>query len=130
MTVTKELLTALEAPARMTVLAVELNYGFRFQSHPDLECRGPDKAFFQQQGFSVLLAPWENLDAAVALIRCARKDANERMQGVLLSDGLAGGNCGHLLDAWKAEVTPPPRRPPDRCQHPSEIEGTGRRERR
>jgi hypothetical protein len=44
MDVTKELLTTLMVPARMNVLVLEVNYGFRFQSHPELECRGLDKA--------------------------------------------------------------------------------------
>jgi len=42
--VTKELTTTLMVPARMNVLVLEVNYGFRFQSHPELECRGLDKA--------------------------------------------------------------------------------------
>ena len=42
--VTSELITTLMVPARLNVLILEVNYGFQFQSHPELECRGLDKA--------------------------------------------------------------------------------------
>ena len=43
MDLTKELVTTLMVPQRMNVLVLEVNYGFGFQSHPELECRGLDK---------------------------------------------------------------------------------------
>jgi len=74
--------------------------------HYELREDYPSVRFFQQQGFRVLPAPWKNPDAAVALIRCARKDATDKMLGVLFTGWSAGGNGEHLLTAWKAEGTP------------------------
>jgi hypothetical protein len=62
----------------------------------------PSVRFFQQQGFRVLPCPWKNPDAAAALIRCARKDAADKMLGVLFTGWSAGGNGEHLLAAWKS----------------------------
>jgi len=42
--ITKELITTLMVPNRMNVLVLEVNYGFGFQSHPELECSGLNKA--------------------------------------------------------------------------------------
>jgi hypothetical protein len=42
--VTKELITTLMVPSGLNVLIFEVNYGFQFQSHPELECRGLTKA--------------------------------------------------------------------------------------
>lgn len=42
--VTRELITTLMVPNRMNVLVLEVNFGFRFLSHPELECSGLDKA--------------------------------------------------------------------------------------
>ena len=65
----------------------------------------PSVRFFQQQGFRVLPSPWKNPDAAVALIRCARKDATERMLGVLFTGWSAGGNGERLMAALKGGET-------------------------
>jgi hypothetical protein len=64
----------------------------------------PSVRFFQQQGFRVLPSPWKNPDAGVALIRCARKDATERMLGVLFTGWSAGGNGERLMAALKSET--------------------------
>ena len=63
----------------------------------------PSVRFFQQQGFRVLPSTWKNPDAAVALVRCARKDATERMLGVLFTGWSAGGNGEHLMAALKGQ---------------------------
>ncbi len=79
------------------------NYLVRFEK---VEC--PHKAwlehrFFQQQGFRVLPSTWKRPDAAVALVRCARQDATERMLGVLFTGWSAGGNGEHLMAALKGQ---------------------------
>lgn len=69
--------------------------------HYELREDYPSVRFLQEQGFRVLPCPWKNPDAAVALIRCARKDATEKMLGVLFTGWSAGGNGEHLLSVWK-----------------------------
>lgn len=59
----------------------------------------PSVRFFQQQGFRVLPATWKNPEAAVALIRAARRNATEKMLGILFTGWSAGGNGEHLLAA-------------------------------
>jgi len=49
----------------------------------------------------VLPSTWKTPDAAVALIRCSRKDATERMLGILFTGWSAGGNGEGLLAALK-----------------------------
>jgi Glycosyl hydrolase family 20, catalytic domain len=71
----------------------------------------PSVRFFQQQGFRVLPAPWRNPEAAVALIRCAQKDATNKLLGVLFTGWSAGGNGEHLLAAWKAPPAPGSKQP-------------------
>jgi hypothetical protein len=61
----------------------------------------PSVRFFQQQGFRVLPATWKNPDAAVALIRCARKDASQRMLGVLFTGWSVGGDGEKLTAALR-----------------------------
>jgi hypothetical protein len=51
----------------------------------------------------VLPATWKTPDAAVALIRCARKDATGRMLGVLFTGWSTGGNGQRLMAALKGE---------------------------
>jgi len=63
----------------------------------------PSVRFFQQQGFRVLPSTWKKPDAAVALVRCARKDATERMLGVLFTGWSAGGNGEYLMTALKGQ---------------------------
>ena len=65
----------------------------------------PSVRFFQEQGFRVLPSTWKNPDAAVALVECARKDATERMLGVLFTGWSAGGNGEHLMAALKGGET-------------------------
>ena len=60
--------------------------------HYELRKDYPSVRFFQEQGFRVLPSPWKNADAAVAFIRTARKDATERMLGVLFTGWSEGGN--------------------------------------
>jgi hypothetical protein len=64
----------------------------------------PSVRFFQQQGFRVLPSTWKEPGAAVALIRCARQDATERMLGVLFTGWTAGGNGEHLMAALKGQT--------------------------
>ena len=59
--------------------------------HYELRDDYPSVRYFQEQGFRVLPAPWKKPDAAVALIRCARKDATDKMLGVLFTGWSAGG---------------------------------------
>ena len=65
----------------------------------------PSVRFFQQQGFRVLPSTWQKPDAAVALIQCARKDATQRMLGVLFTGWSAGGNGEHLMAALEGRET-------------------------
>ena len=41
--VTKELISEVLAPMGINVLILEVNYGFRYESHPELQCRGLDR---------------------------------------------------------------------------------------
>ncbi len=59
----------------------------------------PSVRFFQEQGFRVLPSTWKKPEAAVALVRCARKDATPRMLGVLFTGWSAGGNGEKLMAA-------------------------------
>ena len=89
----------------------------------------PSVRFFQQQGFRVLPSPWKNPDAAVALIRCARKDATERMLGVLFTGWSAGGNGEHLMAALKGGADRRQRQrhcQTDRGHHQGGVERAGR----
>jgi hypothetical protein len=61
----------------------------------------PSVRFFQKKGFRVLPSTWKNPDGAVALIRCARKDATDRMLGILFTGWSAGGNGENLAAALK-----------------------------
>jgi rubredoxin len=61
----------------------------------------PSVRFFQQQGFRVLPSTWKTPDAGVALIQCARKDATERMLGILFTGWSVGGNGDRLAAALK-----------------------------
>jgi hypothetical protein len=61
----------------------------------------PSVRFFQQKGFRVLPSTWKNPDGAVALIRCSRKDATDRMLGILFTGWSAGGNGENLAAALK-----------------------------
>ena len=86
----------------------------------------PSVRFFQQQGFRVLPSPWKNPDAGVAFIRCARKDATERMLGVLFTGWSAGGNGERLMAALKGRGR---RQRQGHCQagrrhHQGGLEGT------
>ncbi len=65
----------------------------------------PSVQFFQQKGFRVLPATWNNPEAAVALIRASRVDATERMLGILFTGWTAGGNGEHLLTALRSGAT-------------------------
>lgn len=65
--------------------------------HYNLRKDYPSVRFFQQKGFRVLPATWKNPEAAVALIRAARRDATEKMLGILFTGWSAGGNGEYLL---------------------------------
>lgn len=64
----------------------------------------PSISFFQEKGFRVLPSTWKTPDAAVALIRNARKDATSRMLGVLFTGWSAGGNGEYLLTALQEDM--------------------------
>jgi hypothetical protein len=61
----------------------------------------PSVRFFQEKGFRVLPATYQDRDAALAFIRCSRKDATERMLGFLFTCW-RDGNGEQLLAALKA----------------------------
>jgi hypothetical protein len=61
----------------------------------------PSVRFFQQKGFRVLPATWKNPDAAIALLKCARKDATEKMLGILFTNWSGGRGQQQLLAALK-----------------------------
>ncbi|MGA2258931.1 MAG: hypothetical protein ABSG53_30040, partial [Thermoguttaceae bacterium] len=63
----------------------------------------PSVRFFQQQGFRVLPSTWKTPDAAVALVQCARKDAADRMLGILFTGWSVGGNGEQLMAALKGQ---------------------------
>jgi hypothetical protein len=65
--------------------------------HYNLREDYPSVRFFQQKGFRVLPATWKNPEAAVALIRSARREATEKMLGILFTGWSAGGNGEYLL---------------------------------
>ncbi|MBN2473314.1 MAG: family 20 glycosylhydrolase [Pirellulales bacterium] len=67
--------------------------------HYNLREDYPSVQFFQQKGFRVLPSTWKNPAAAVALIKAARRDATEKMLGILFTGWSAGGNGEHLLAA-------------------------------
>jgi len=62
----------------------------------------PSIRLFQQKGFCVLPATWKKPQGAVALIKNARKDATDKMLGILFTGWSAGGNGEHLLAALRA----------------------------
>jgi len=59
----------------------------------------PSVQFFQQKGFRVLPATWKTPEAAVALLRAARRDATDKMLGILFTGWSAGGNGEYLFAA-------------------------------
>ena len=61
----------------------------------------PSVRFFQQTGFRVLPATWKKPDAAIALLKCARKDATEKMLGILFTNWSGGRGQQQLLAALK-----------------------------
>ena len=61
----------------------------------------PSVRFFQQKGFRVLPATWKKPDAAIALLKCARKDATEKMLGILFTNWSGGRGQQQLLAALK-----------------------------
>ena len=74
--------------------------------HYNLRDDYPSVRFFQEQGFRVLPSPWNKPDAAVAFIRCARKDATGKMLGTLFTGWSAGGNGERLLAGLKGNAPP------------------------
>jgi hypothetical protein len=74
--------------------------------HYNLRKDYPSVQFFQEQGFRVLPSPWNKPDAAVAFIRCARKDATGKMLGVLFTGWSAGGNGERLLAGLRGNAPP------------------------
>ena len=66
----------------------------------------PSVRFFQEQGFRVLPSTWNQPDGAVALIRCSRKDATDKMLGILFTGWSAGGNGEQLLAGLKGDEPP------------------------
>ena len=74
--------------------------------HYDRKNDYPPIRYFQQKGFRVLPSTWKTPEGAVALIRCSRKDATERMLGILFTGWSAGGNGEGLLAALKAGDEP------------------------
>jgi hypothetical protein len=78
--------------------------------HYNLRDDYPSVRFFQEQGFRVLPSPWNKPDAAVAFIRCARKDATDKMLGTLFTGWSAGGNGERLLAGLKQTTTPPAKK--------------------
>ncbi len=70
--------------------------------HYDRKNDYPPIRYFQQKGFRVLPSTWKTPEGAVALIRCSRKDATQRMLGILFTGWSAGGNGEGLLAAFQA----------------------------
>jgi len=56
----------------------------------------PSVRFFQKKGFRVWPATWDKPDAAMALLNCARKDATDRMLGMLVT-GWSTGQAGEYV---------------------------------
>ncbi len=64
----------------------------------------PSVQFLQEQGFRVLPAPWRNPDAATAFLRVAKRDATNKMLGVLFTGWSV--NPDGLLAGLKSEPRP------------------------
>ena len=69
--------------------------------HYPLQKDYPSVRLFQEKGFRVLPATYQSSDAAVAFIRCSRKEATDRMLGFLFTCW-RDGNGEQLLAALKA----------------------------
>jgi hexosaminidase len=65
----------------------------------------PSVRFFQQKGFRVLPATYKDPQAAEALLKCARKDATDRMLGMLFTSWGVKAGGGDLLAALKGQET-------------------------
>jgi len=57
----------------------------------------PSVRFFQDKGFRVWPSTWDKPDAALALLNCSRKDATEKMLGMLVTGWSAGAGGKYLL---------------------------------
>jgi len=64
--------------------------------HYEIRDDYPSVRFFQQKGFRVLPATWNKPEAALALLRCAQKDATDRVLGMLFT-GWGEGPAGEKL---------------------------------
>jgi hypothetical protein len=96
------------------IILCDWHYGQR-QDYPSVR-------FFQQQGFRVLPATWNNPEAAVALIRNANREATDKMLGFLFTGWSAGGNGEYLLAGLKE--TKPVAGKPSRQQTGRQIAAT------
>ena len=89
--------------------------------HYDRRNDYPPVRYFQEKGFRVLPSTWKTPEGAVALIRCSRKDATERMLGILFTGWSAGGNGEGILAALKAGDEPAEPSKPGSKSDPRQI---------
>jgi hypothetical protein len=79
--------------------------------HYPLQDDYPSVRLFQEKGFRVLPATYQTTDAALAFIRCSRKDATPRMLGFLFTCW-RDGNGAQLLAAMQGDDKPEPAADP------------------
>jgi hypothetical protein len=73
--------------------------------HYPLQDDYPSVRLFQEKGFRVLPATYQDRDAALAFIRCSHRDATDRMLGFLFTYWSSGGE--RLLEELKAKDADP-----------------------
>jgi rubredoxin len=73
------------------IIMCDWHYG-RKEAYPSIQ-------FFQEKGFRVLPSTWKTPEAAVALIRASRREATDKMLGILFTGWSAGGNGEQLMAA-------------------------------
>ncbi len=90
------------APARAMIpndiIVCDWHYGLR-EDYPSLR-------LFQTEGFRVLPCPWDNADAARALLDSALADPSPRMLGALCTGWSAGDGGEGILKVLSGEVGP------------------------
>jgi hypothetical protein len=74
--------------------------------HYELRETYPSVSYFQEQGFRVLVSPWNKPEAAAALVHAAREGATDKLQGVLFTGWSAGDGGSGLLKALRGEAAP------------------------
>jgi hypothetical protein len=80
------------------IVLCDWHYGLR-ETYPSLP-------YFQEQGFRVLVSPWNKPEAAQAFVQAARDNATDKLQGVLFTGWSAGDGGKGMLAALRGEGAP------------------------